>query len=117
MYPLSFCFLLLISTFLVINIEQFLSEKRFHNETETILKQEFYYLSSVKKLENQLQEDANIGQGGFSYQDGRVEYTKEDLGTTIKFTLVVTLSSGVQVQGYSYYDKNLRKMVKWEENK
>lgn len=117
MYPLSLCLLLLISTFVIIHIEQFLSEKRFNQETETILTQEFYFSSAVKKLESQVQADSGLSSGVYYYQDGTVEFKKENIGTIAKFTLTLTLKSGVQAQGYSYYDENVRKMVKWVERK
>ena len=117
MYPFSYCILVLLSVFLVIHLQQFKVEKFLFQETETILKQEYYLLCAVKKLEAQLQEDSGIGAGTYSYQEGKVVFSKEDLGPTVKFTLTLTLNNGVQAQGFSYYDKALKKMVKWVERK
>jgi hypothetical protein len=117
MYPFSYSVLVLLSLFLVIHLQQFTIEKRQFQETETILKQEYYLLSAVKKLEGQIQANPSISAGSYSYREGMVVFTKEDAGTTFKFTLTLTLNNGVQAQGYSYYDKNLTKMVKWVERK
>ena len=103
--------------FMVIHLQQFITEERLFQETETILKQEYYLLCAVKKLEGQLQGDASTSAGSYSFQEAKVVFSKEDLGTTAKYTLTLTLNNGVQAQGYSYYDKNLKKMVKWVERK
>jgi hypothetical protein len=117
MYPFSYSILVLLSLFLLINLQQLTIEKRLFQETETILKQEYYLLCAVKKLEGELQGNVNLGAGSYFYREGKVVFTKEDAGTTFKFTLTLTLNNGVQAQGYSYYDKNLKKMVKWVERK
>jgi hypothetical protein len=115
-FPLSLCMLLLISTFVVIYTQQYLNEKKFAHETETILKQEYYFLVAVRKLETQLQNDEPIlNKGQYIMQKGRMDFTKEDLGTTLKFNFSLTLSTGEKAIGIAYYNKIQRKMIKWVE--
>jgi competence protein ComGG len=117
MYPLSHSMLILVTILISIHLHQFLAEKRLFQETETILKQEYYLLCAVKKLEAELQTNPTISNGTYLFKEGIVVFTKEDLGTTSKFTMTLTLANGIQALGFSYYDKNLLKMVKWVERK
>jgi hypothetical protein len=117
MYPLSHSMLILLTILISIHLHQFLAEKRLFQETETILKQEYYLLCAVKKLEAELQTNPTISNGTYPFKEGIVVFTKEDLGTTSKFTMTLTLANGIQALGFSYYDKNLLKMVKWVERK
>lgn len=108
--------LLLLSTFLVIYTEQYLNEKRIVHQTQIILRQEYYFLHSVRKLENQLQNGETISiTGVFILQDGKADYIKEDLGTSFKITFTITLNSGEKALGFAYYDKNLKRVTKWVE--
>lgn len=114
-FPLSLCMLLLFSTFMIMSTQLYLNEKRLANETETILKQEYYFLNVVRKLEAQYQQGVTIGTGEFLFLDGKVSYTKEDIGTTLKVNLTLILNTGEQARGFVYFDKNSKKMIKWVE--
>ena len=39
---------------LIIQIDQYIIEKRMLNETETILKQDYYFLSTIESLQSQI---------------------------------------------------------------
>jgi fatty acid-binding protein DegV len=114
-FPLSLCMLVLFSTFVIIGSQTYLNEKMLASETESILKQEYYFLHAVRKLESLYQSGEPIVTGELLYQDGRVSYTKEDIGTTLKVNLILTFNTGEQVKGYIYFDKNSKKVTKWVE--
>lgn len=115
-FPLSLCMLILVSTFVIVHTQLYLNEKKLTHETETILKQEYYYLYSVRKIETQLQNGELLQNSGvFSLQEGRVDFIKEDMGSSLKFTFNLTLFSGEKSVGFAYYNKTQKKMIKWVE--
>jgi ComG operon protein 7 len=116
-FPLSYSLFLVLSVFLLIHAEQYLSEKKLLWETETILKQEYYMMSSVKKMEKMLQENPDlITQGIFQYTNGKVNYKTNHLtNSVIQTTFRLKLDSGEEFLGFGFYDKDLRKMIKWVE--
>lgn len=117
-YPLTFCLILLISLLLTTYLEQFLAEKRLNKESAIILKQEYYFLSSVMNVENellQLGEDA-APSGQFIYSVGQVEYRTEKLSEVLlKVTFDLRMDRLPVVSGIGYYDREAGKMIKWIE--
>lgn len=117
-YPLTLCLLILLSTTLTIQIDQYLSEKRMLNETETILKQDYYLLSTIEWLQSQLAvSDPMTTSGSLSYRDGQVSYTIVELSEKeleIKLALTMNRGNGV-IEGSAFYDKDLGEIVKWNE--
>lgn len=117
-YPLTLCLLILLSTTLTIQIDQYLSEKRMLNETETILKQDYYLLSTIEWLQSQLAvSDPMTTSGSLSYRDGQVSYTIVELSEKeleIKLALTMNRWNGV-IEGSAFYDKDLGEIVKWNE--
>ncbi|AIE60713.1 competence type IV pilus minor pilin ComGG [Bacillus methanolicus] len=117
-FPLSYSLFLVLSVFLLIHAEQFLSEKKLLRETESILKQEYYMMSSVKKMEKMLQEknEFNTINGVFQYTHGEVDYQVNHVtNSIIQATFRLKLDSGEEYLGFVFYDKDLRKMIKWVE--
>lgn len=117
-YPLTFCILLLVSVLLSIQLEQYLSEKRFMRESELILKQEYYFLSSIKQAENQLRQmlDDELPAGASHFSDGEVVYRTEKLTDSLfKVTFELKMASLPILLGFGYYDKEEGRMIKWIE--
>ena len=117
-YPLTLCLLILLSTTLIIQIEQYITEKKMLNETETILKQDYYFLSTIEWLQSQLAlSDPITPTGSLDYHDGQVSYTIVELSEKeLEIKLTVTMKRGnVVVVGSAFYDKGLGKIVKWNE--
>ena len=118
-YPLTFCMILLFSMFIAIYLEQFIAEKKINKESETIFKQEYYFLSSVKHVENELslmedKDDLLIGSLFFSHgsDDYRTEKLPEEL---LKVTFDLRMENLPVVIGIGYYDTEKGKMIKWIE--
>ena len=117
-YPLTLCLLILLSTTLTIQIEQYITEKRMLNETETILKQDYYFLSTIELLQSQIAISDPMPTTGFlDFNDGQVSYTIVELSEReIEIKLVLTMKRGNgEVEGSAFYDKSLGKIVKWNE--
>ncbi|WP_102274584.1 competence type IV pilus minor pilin ComGG [Cytobacillus massiliigabonensis] len=116
-YPLTFCVILLAFVVLSIHLELYISEKRIINETVTMLKQEYYFLSAMKWTEEQLLVEENEGGSGiYSFLDGEVNYHSVKVtDSLLRVTFVLTMKDSPEITGVGYYDKELKKMIKWNE--
>ncbi|WP_409270641.1 competence type IV pilus minor pilin ComGG [Neobacillus sp. SCS-31] len=116
-YPLTLAVLLAISVTLTAASELLLIETRMAKEIETIQIQEYYMISSLKKIEKSFQEGSGTATGGsFAYRRGLVAYTVSTASPgTLKITISVKVDGAIPVEGYGYYDIPLKKMVKWME--
>jgi hypothetical protein len=117
-YPLTLCLLILLSTTLTIQIEQYITEKRMLNETETILKQDYYFLSTIELLQSEIAISDPMPTIGFlDFNDGQISYTIVELSEReLEIKLVLTMKRGNgEVEGSAFYDKNLGKIVTWNE--
>lgn len=116
-FPLSACFLLLFSSFFLIHVEIYLNEKKFYNETEEILRQEFYMLCAVQDIEKMLLLETTIPTSGvLHYESGSVYYVQSKLSDTVdQFIFTMPVNATEQITGTGIYDKTLKKMVKWTE--
>jgi len=117
-YPLTFCIILLLSMFITLYLEQFLAEKKLNIESETIFKQEYYFLSAVKHVESEILkiEDSEFPIGSLYFSNGNVEYRTEELTESLlKVTFDLQIENIPIVSGIGYYDKEIGKMIKWIE--
>jgi ComG operon protein 7 len=117
-YPLTLCLLILLSTTLTIQIEQYITEKRMLNETETILKQDYYFLSTIELLQSKIAISDPMPTIGFlDFNDGQISYTIVELSEReLEIKLVLTMKRGNgEVEGSAFYDKSLGKIVAWNE--
>ena len=118
-YPLTLCILLLCLIFFSMHIEQLLSEEKMQVETKAILKQEYYFLSSVKKVERLYQTIGTMpSKGTFVYVNGTMNYRAETPTAYVQivdFTLV--LNSVDPVVGYGYFDTRSKSLIKWVQAK
>ena len=117
-YPLTLCLLILLSTTLTIQIEQYITEKRMLNETETILKQDYYFLSTIELLQSKIAISDPMPTIGFlDFNDGQISYTIVELSEReLEIKLVLTMKRGNgEVEGSAFYDKSLGKIVTWNE--
>jgi hypothetical protein len=117
-YPLTLCLLILLSTTLTIQIEQYITEKRMLNETESILKQDYYFLSTIELLQSQIAISDPMPTTGFlDFNDGQISYTIVELSEReLEIKLILTMKRGNgEVEGSAIYDKSLGKIVTWNE--
>lgn len=118
-YPLIYILLLFFITFLSIQMELYLSEKKLLKETEFNLEKEYYFKRAIFDLETLLTDEWDENSGSLSYFDSEVEFTIADLTSEIWIiTIHLILPEREKLTGIVYYDKNQKKMIKWyEKNK
>jgi len=120
-YPLVLCLLILFLLFFSMHIEQLLTERKMAQETAAILQQEYYFLSSVKKVEWLLQTGGNIpAKGTIVYLDGTMDYQTEPITGNVQkvnFTLRLNNGEAITITGRGFFDIKSKKMVKWVELK
>ncbi|WML45295.1 competence type IV pilus minor pilin ComGG [Neobacillus sp. PS3-40] len=116
-YPLTLSILMIFLVFYSIRVEQLLIERKMNQETKKIEKQEYYMLSSTKKIEKLLHDGQPIQQySTFTYKYGIVNVlTNIPIGNIQKITFTLHLDSGEVSEGIGYFDINFKKIVQWEE--
>jgi hypothetical protein len=116
-YPLTLCTLLLFLVFFSMHIEQLLSERKIALETKEILMQEYYFLSSAKKVESVYQTVGKMpAKGTLEYINGTMNYRAETPSSYLQivdFTLVLHMRE--PIVGYAYFDTRSRTIIKWVE--
>ena len=117
-YPLTFTLILLISLLLTMHIEFYLTEIRFLQESEILLKQEYYLVSSLNRVEEiLLTGDEDQFSGVFTFSDGNVQYETAKVTDTLlmsTFTLQM-IGTNIEKLAYGYFDTEEGKMIKWLE--
>ncbi|WP_191090620.1 competence type IV pilus minor pilin ComGG [Niallia endozanthoxylica] len=117
-YPLTLCMLILFSTILAIYLEQYLTEKRMLTETENILKQEYYIVSTLKTMEESLAVEGRTNHtGSIEFYDGQAEYVIEEITGSL-WEIKLQIKTGIdsrQFSGTAFYDTDYKKIIKWVE--
>ncbi|MDR6998726.1 competence type IV pilus minor pilin ComGG [Neobacillus niacini] len=116
-YPLTLCVVLVFFLFLSIRVEQLLTERKVVNQTAILLQEEYYFLSSIKKVENRLTSTGTIqSKGSFKYGNGTMDYQADaPVNSVQRVNFTLRLSSGITVIGIGYFDTKLKRIVKWAE--
>ena len=116
-YPLTLSVLIIFLLFFSIRVEQLLSERKMARETKKILVQEYYMLSSAKKLEKSIQKGETLqSKGIFSYKYGKMNFqTNLPLNNVQEISFTLHLDTGEISKGIGYYDIDSKKMVNWIE--
>jgi len=116
-YPLTLCLLIIFLMFFSIHVEKLLSERKMAHETSSILQEEYYYLTSVKKIESLFQSAGSIpAKGTLVYQKGNMGYQAEvPAGYVQRVNFTLIMNSGETLNGIGYFDTRSRKIIKWVE--
>lgn len=116
-YPLTLAVLLLFIMVFTFRVEQILSEKKLAHETEKVLQEEYYFHSTVRKVEKIMQSTGTIPpRGTFPYRNGNMEYQAElPIGTTQKINFTLKMKSGGTLIGRGYFEINSKRLIKWTE--
>lgn len=115
-YPVTLVIFTLFSLFLFIEWNQYVTEKKFADDMKYHEKKEFYFLQSLKKLETILMEETFPIEGIFQYKDGIVSYKVDEIGEALlQVTLYVEIESREKTMGLGYFDRDLKKIIKWIE--
>lgn len=116
-YPLALAFLLAFSVFLAMSAELLVIQEKMAEETEVTLLEEYYLLTSLKKTERVMQQEAvPPANGSYLFEKGIARFTiSPDTQGMLKVTLNVTIKGSHTVEGYGFYDPGQKKMIKWME--
>ncbi len=118
-YPLTLCLLILFTLFFSMHVNQLISEIKIAHETTALLQQDYYFLSSVKKLQSLFQTSGSIpAKGTMVYSNGTMDYqaeTPSGFEQKVNFTLI--LKNREPISGHGYFDTRSKKVVKWVEVK
>jgi ComG operon protein 7 len=117
-YPITLSLLLSMCILLGASSELLLVEQKMAREAESMYLQEYYLLSSLKKVERSLQDgNGTPVSGNHYYSEGAVQYqTVTESGGGLKVTFRVWVHHNTDFfEGYGFYNPNQKKMVKWME--
>lgn len=114
-YPLTLAVLLLFLLVFSYRVEQLLTERKLEDVTETILQEDYYFHSSVKKIEKLFETSGTIPlKGTFSYKKGNMEYQAEaPIGSSQRINFTLKMKSGETLICRGFFDTNTKKLVKW----
>lgn len=116
-YPLTLAVLLLFLLIFSYRVEQLLTERKLADETELILQEDYYFHSSVKKIENIFKTSGAIPtKGTFSFIKGNMEYQAEaPIGSSQRINFTLKMKSGETLICRGFFDTNAKKLIKWTE--
>lgn len=114
-YPLTLCLLILFIMFFSMRIERLQTERMLAHETAAILQQEFYFLSSVKKIEVIFQSGGSIpSKGTINFLNGAMDYQAETpSGYVQKVNFTLRTKAGESIIGRGFFDTRTKKLIKW----
>ena len=116
-YPLTLAVLILFLLLFSFRVEQLLTERKLAHETNLILQEEYYFHSSVKKVEEIMQSGGVIpSKGTFTYLKGSMGFQADiPIGTVQKINFTLRMHTGETVVGRGFFDTSSKKMIKWIE--
>ncbi|WP_419956139.1 competence type IV pilus minor pilin ComGG [Neobacillus niacini] len=116
-YPLTLAMLLLFLSLFSFRVDQLLTERKLAHETNLILQEEYYFHSSVKKVEEIMQLGGVIpSKGTFTYLNGSMGFQADiPIGTIQKINFTLKMHTGETVVGRGFFDITSKKMIKWTE--
>ena len=117
-YPLTLCLLIIFLLFLSSRIEVLLSERKIAHETNSIMLEEYYFLSSVKKVEATYQKTGTLpAKGTITFEKGTIDYqTETPIGYIQKVNFTLHLNTdGITNYGRGYFDSRTKRLSKWLE--
>lgn len=116
-YPLTLAVLLLFVLIFTFRVEQLLTERKLAAVTETILQEDYYFHSSIKKIEKILETGETLpSKGTFSYSNGNIEYQAETpIGSSQRINFTLKMKSGETLICRGFFDTKVKKLMKWTE--
>lgn len=116
-YPLTLAVLILFLLLFSFRVEQLLTERKLAHETNLILQEEYYFHSSVKKVEEIMQSGSVIpDKGTFTYLKGSMGFQSDiPIGTVQKINFTLRMQTGETVVGRGFFDISSKRMIKWIE--
>lgn len=117
-YPIALSIYLLVISFFLVITGIFINEKKTYKDSKLLLTQEYYFMSSIKELEGELQSGKYNLSGEYRYRKGEVTYSIErisDILSKVEYRLYTDQEA--PIIAYSYFDMEENRMTKWVEAK
>nr|WP_263325737.1 competence type IV pilus minor pilin ComGG [Neobacillus sp. Marseille-Q6967] len=116
-YPLTLCVVLLFLLIFSFRVDMLLSERKLAHETNTVLQVEYYFHSTIKKIEKTLSLNTAIpSKGTYFFSNGKVDYVAEKpIGTSQKVLFTLRLNTGETAIANGFFDVNTKRIIKWIE--
>lgn len=117
-FPVTLCILMLFTIVLSFKASQLVIEKRFYKEIEQFEKNQFYFLTAIKKTEEYLSSSGEDYEkaGVFEFKDCTVSYhITQAESELLHITYSFILPGRAEVNGIAYYDRQIKKIVNWHE--
>ena len=117
-YPITLSVYLLVICFFLVITGIFINEKKTYKDSKLLLVQEYYFMSTVKELEGELQSDNYKLSGEYRYRKGEVTYSIEQISDILlKVEYRLYADKADPIIAYSYFDREENRMTKWVELK
>jgi hypothetical protein len=116
-YPLTLAVVILTLFLFSFRVEQLLTERKMSYENTIILQEEYYFHSSVKKIEEIMQAGGVIpSKGTFTYLKGSMGFQADiPIGTVQRINFTLRMHTGATVTGRGIFDISSKEMIKWIE--
>ena len=100
-------------------IEWLTAERKMAHENFTIMLEEYYYDSTVRKIEKLYQLGTPIpAKGTFVFSKSTMEYQSENpVGTVQRINFTLLLNTGEKCIARGFFDLTTKKLTKWVELK
>lgn len=118
-YPLTLSLLIVFLLFFSVRVELLLTERKFIHDTQTTYLQEYYMLTTEKKIEKLLKSGGSNAlpvNGTYTYREGVMEYIADPpVGSSQRIAFTLHLNSGEVTRSYGYFDIQNNTILKWIE--
>jgi hypothetical protein len=118
-YPFTLMLLLLFLLCFSMRIEWLMAERRMAHENFMIMQEEYYYHSTVRKIEKIYQLGTPVpAKSTFVFSKATMEYQSENpVGTVQRINFTLTLNTGEKCITRGFFDLTTKKLTKWVELK
>lgn len=115
-FPVSLSLLLLVSLFLLILLNQYLTEKQFVKQIEEFEQNRFYFFQSMLQVERMIIEGEQEQSGRFPYEHGTVYYNIDEIADNLfHIELELERNNGASLEASFYFDEIGGKTIGWIE--
>ncbi|MFC0474470.1 hypothetical protein ACFFHF_04050 [Robertmurraya beringensis] len=113
MYPISLCIFLLVSLFLTIEFNQYISEKGIVASVNQQERRQYLFLLTSKKISEEMEGAVIPVDGIATYSDTTVTYTvKQITSQYVEVTFFMTQGT-LSIKAIAQYEVGSGKLVKW----
>lgn len=113
MYPISLCIFLLVSLFLTIEFNQYISEKGVVASVNQQERRQYLFLLTSKKISEEMVGDVIPVDGIVTYPETIVTYTVKQISSQyVEVTFLMTQGT-LSIKAIAQYEMGSGKLVKW----